>query len=92
MTELRYEGSDGCQLYAFSLTASIDKTKPVLIMLHGGGPDHYSLIPLARNIDYPQIVLPEYTTFAKHYKAMKLRSSATLSPGDGLLHFSFLRL
>lgn len=65
MTELRYKGNDGCPLYAFPLAASIDKTKPVFIMLHGGGPDHYSLIPLADNIDYPQVVLPDIRGYGR---------------------------
>ncbi|MBT2492925.1 alpha/beta fold hydrolase [Streptomyces sp. ISL-96] len=42
MREFVYDGSDGCRLYATAVGSG-----PTLILLHGGGPDHRSLLPLA---------------------------------------------
>jgi 3-oxoadipate enol-lactonase len=52
-----YSGSDGCRLTAW-------KTKPtgnfVTVLLHGGGPDHYSLLPLAHRLsDLTQVIVPD---------------------------------
>ena len=51
MAELEYRGADGCPLFAFGtrpLDDLADRDSPVLVMMHGGGPDHRSLIPLAK--------------------------------------------
>jgi 3-oxoadipate enol-lactonase len=51
MAELGYRGADGCPLFALG-TQPLDELangdSPVLNMMDGGGPDHRSLIPLAR--------------------------------------------
>jgi 3-oxoadipate enol-lactonase len=60
MIELEYLGADGCPLFAFS-TAPLDcivtAPRPVLVMMHGGGPDHRSLAPLARMLSNDAIVI-----------------------------------
>ena len=61
LTEFIYRGSDGCPLYATTISpeerpAAADE-HPVLALLHGGGPDHHSLVPLARLLAYNATVL-----------------------------------
>ena len=39
---------------------------PILVLLHGGGPDHYSLEPLARQLaDRHEIVLPDIRGYGR---------------------------
>ena len=40
-----YAGADGCPLYA-----AVQGDGPLVILLHGGGPDHHSLLPLAARL------------------------------------------
>jgi 3-oxoadipate enol-lactonase len=50
MWRLDYSGADGCSLCAFSthpMDAGKTGDRPVLVLMHGGGPDHRSLVPLA---------------------------------------------
>lgn len=55
MHEFVYHGSDGCPLHAVATGSG-----PVLVLLHGGGPDHRSLLPLAdRLADTYTVVLPD---------------------------------
>jgi pimeloyl-ACP methyl ester carboxylesterase len=60
MIQLEYLGADRCPLFAFS-TEPLDRVKgaprPVLVMMHGGGPDHRSLVPLARMLSNDAIVI-----------------------------------
>lgn len=60
MLELAYLGADGCPLFAWS-TAPLDRVgglqRPVLVMMHGGGPDHRSLMPLAKLLSNEAVVL-----------------------------------
>jgi pimeloyl-ACP methyl ester carboxylesterase len=60
MIELEYLGADGCPLLAFS-TDPLERVeaapRPVLVMMHGGGPDHRSLVPLARMLSNDAIVI-----------------------------------
>jgi 3-oxoadipate enol-lactonase len=70
MTELTYGGRDGCPLHATVVTttgqpATIDEV-PVLVLLHGGGPDHHSLFPLARQLaDLYTVVLPDIRGYGR---------------------------
>lgn len=41
MKEIAYRAADGSTLYA----ASIGDRQPLVVLLHGGGPDHHSLVP-----------------------------------------------
>jgi 3-oxoadipate enol-lactonase len=57
MIKFNYNGSDGCRLTAW-------KTEPagnlVTVLLHGGGPDHHSLVPFAHRLsDLTQVILPD---------------------------------
>ncbi|MEJ1202716.1 MULTISPECIES: alpha/beta hydrolase [unclassified Streptomyces] len=45
MRDFVYRGSDGCRLHGTTLGQG-----PGLVLLHGGGPDRYSLLPLARRL------------------------------------------
>ena len=51
MTEFTYCGNDGCPLYATIIdsadTSPTGGERLVVVLLHGGGPDYGSLIPLA---------------------------------------------
>ena len=64
MTEITYCGSDGCSLSATVVEAVGVPTDvgdhPVVVLMHGGGPDHHSLIPLAQQLtDLATVVLPD---------------------------------
>ena len=54
MRELTFRGNDGCLLHAAIIersgTGAAGGQAPPLVLLHGGGPDHHSLVPLAREI------------------------------------------
>lgn len=57
MKKFMYSGSDGCRLTAW-------KTEPagnlVTVLLHGGGPDHHSLLPLANGLsDLTQVIVSD---------------------------------
>jgi len=63
MTELTYCGSDGCPLYAVVIGPS---GSIPLILMHGGGPDHHSLLPLARLlVDGYAVVLPDVRGYGR---------------------------
>jgi pimeloyl-ACP methyl ester carboxylesterase len=60
LVELEYRGAGGCSLYAFAtqrLDDLADCDSPVLAMMHGGGPDHRSLIPLAKLLSKDAVVI-----------------------------------
>jgi 3-oxoadipate enol-lactonase len=65
-----YHGSDGWPLYASVLkTASQSSTAddvPTVVLMHGGGPDHRSLIPLAeRLVGRYTVVLPDVRGYGR---------------------------
>jgi pimeloyl-ACP methyl ester carboxylesterase len=61
MRDFVYRGNDGCRLYATTLGHG-----PALILLHGGGPDRYSLLPLARRLeDAFTVVLPDVRGYGR---------------------------
>lgn len=70
MTEFTFRGSDGCRLYA-TVIGSTDKPavldeSPMLVLLHGGGPDHHSLVPLARQLaDLCTVALPDIRGYGR---------------------------
>jgi 3-oxoadipate enol-lactonase len=64
MTEFAYRGSDGSQLFAAAVGDAGERAAgigcSVLVLLHGGGPDHRSLLPLAERLaDLCTVVLPD---------------------------------
>ncbi|MFF8036167.1 alpha/beta fold hydrolase [Streptomyces sp. NPDC016626] len=61
MRDFVYRGSDGCRLHATALGQG-----PGLVLLHGGGPDRYSLLPLARRLaDGFTVVLPDIRGYGR---------------------------
>jgi len=59
--DITYQGSDGCPLYAVSVGAG-----PAVFLLHGGGPDHRSLLPLAGLLaDRYRVVLPDVRGYGR---------------------------
>lgn len=58
---VHYQGDDGCALHALHLQGAEGASRQVpLILLHGGGPDHVSLIPLAKRLlDLCDVYLPD---------------------------------
>lgn len=70
MTELTYRGSDGCPLHARIINPAGGSAtvggSPVLVLLHGGGPDHHSLVHLARRLaDGYTVVLPDVRGYGR---------------------------
>lgn len=70
MNEFIYSGSDGCPLYATTLglaSKSAAGEERVLVLLHGGGPDHHSLVPLARLLadHHHTVVLPDIRGYGR---------------------------
>jgi pimeloyl-ACP methyl ester carboxylesterase len=69
MVELEYFGADGCSLFAWStepLAGIAGAQRPVLVLMHGGGPDHRSLVPLARLLsDDAVVVLPDVRGYGR---------------------------
>ncbi|MCC5941873.1 MAG: alpha/beta hydrolase [Balneolaceae bacterium] len=63
MKMFNYTGSDGCRLAAWK-TDPVDG--PVTVLLHGGGPDHQSLVPLADKIsDLTSVVVPDIRGYGR---------------------------
>jgi len=69
MTELTYRGTDGCPLYATIIDparrAATADVGPVVVLLHGGGPDHRMLIPLAQQLADYKVVLPDIRGYGR---------------------------
>lgn len=74
MIHLSYSGRDGCPLHAFSTHAfdesegSTEANRPVLILMHGGGPDHRSLVPLAKLLSGggdERVILPDVRGYGR---------------------------
>ncbi len=62
ITEFTYSYGDNWPLYAKSLelNGEHNRSAPLLILLHGGGPDHNSLIPLAKQLAFLHtVILPD---------------------------------
>ena len=58
MTNLIYHGEDGVALFACRLEDRDRRAgddRRVVVLLHGGGPDHESLIPLGEALPLKQI-------------------------------------
>ena len=66
---IRYNGSDGWPLSAAVLERSSTTERPghvPLVLLHGGGPDHESLLPLAQLVaDERTVVLPDVRGYGR---------------------------
>ncbi|QDU26667.1 acyl-CoA esterase [Anatilimnocola aggregata] len=70
MNEVHYFGADGCALFAALVSGSSEHAaetdESVVLVLHCGGPDHQSLVPLARRTGgvHP-VVLPDVRGYGK---------------------------
>ena len=69
MRTLTYRGNDGWPLFAFDeerpATAAKHSDTP-LVLLHGGGPDHYMFVPLAHELaDLVTVVLPDVRGYGR---------------------------
>ncbi|HEY0174465.1 MAG TPA: alpha/beta hydrolase [Pyrinomonadaceae bacterium] len=87
MTEFTYRGGDGWPLYAITLdsagSTTADRENPVLVLLHGGGPDHHCLAPLARQLsDRYTVVLPDVRGYGRSVCADPARHTWSQYAGD----------
>ncbi|WP_255501761.1 alpha/beta fold hydrolase [Olivibacter sp. SDN3] len=61
-----FQSSDGHILYATSVGAIEKDTDSIVVLMHGGGPDHQSLIPLAKALSSKHsVVLPDLRGYGK---------------------------
>lgn len=87
MNEFTYPGGDGSLLYATmvgraGVTAGGIR-RPVLVLLHGGGPDHHSLVPLAEQLaDLCTVVLPDIRGYGRSICADPARHTWAQYAGD----------
>lgn len=68
MIQLSYKAADGCRLFAFATDTppAAPEDKPVLVLMHGGGPDHRSLVPLATRLaGEALVVLPDVRGYGR---------------------------
>ena len=67
MSDFIYRGSDGCPLHASIIEPGGAMPKAaVIILLHGGGPDHRSMVPLAQMLsDRWTAVLPDIRGYGR---------------------------
>ena len=70
MTEFTFRGNDGCPLYATTIGPEGQPETvgegAMLVLMHGGGPDHHSLLPLARQLaDRHTVVLPDVRGYGR---------------------------
>jgi 3-oxoadipate enol-lactonase len=57
---------DGCKLNAAIFKPKNNISKSTVILLHGGGPDHQSLLPLAKRLCYNRtLILPDVRGYGK---------------------------
>lgn len=61
ISEFTYGGADGWPLHAVTVGRG-----PTIVLLHGGGPDHHSLIPIANRLaDRYTVVLPDVRGYGR---------------------------
>ncbi|MEW5931667.1 MAG: alpha/beta hydrolase [Gemmatimonadota bacterium] len=70
MNRFTYRGADGSPLYAATVGESGRRVPGdgghVVVLLHGGGPDHHSLVPLAQRVADPHlVVLPDVRGYGR---------------------------
>lgn len=65
--DMEYFGTDGCSLYAARIPERHSgAAHPNVILMHGGGPDHHSLLPLAGQLaDVADIILPDVRGYGR---------------------------
>jgi 3-oxoadipate enol-lactonase len=69
MSDFSYRGADGTHLHATRVlneAAPSAVDRPILVLMHGGGPDHRSLLPLGRVLaDLCTVVLPDVRGYGR---------------------------
>ncbi|QHE74182.1 alpha/beta fold hydrolase [Rhodococcus sp. WAY2] len=61
MRQINYPGDDGARLFAAGCGEG-----PVVVLLHGGGPDHHSLLPMATRLeDRFTVVVPDVRGYGR---------------------------
>lgn len=61
-----FVAGDGCKLNAAIFKPRNNLSKSTLVLLHGGGPDHQSLLPLAKRLCYNRtVILPDVRGYGK---------------------------
>ena len=68
MAQIVYKGSDGCRLYATIVGRKLVDARDsvVIVLMHGGGPDHHSLMPLGKRLsDRYTVVLPDIRGYGR---------------------------
>jgi 3-oxoadipate enol-lactonase len=61
-----FEAKDGCKLNAAIVKPKNNLSKSTVVLLHGGGPDHQSLLPLAKKLcDDRTVILPDVRGYGK---------------------------
>lgn len=50
MNEITYRGGDGWTLHATIIGADLASDRSLIVLIHAGGPDHHSLLPLAQHL------------------------------------------
>ena len=68
--EIEFPGAGECSLFAFTegddASGSPLHRAPVVVLMHGGGPDHRSLVPLARELsDTATVILPDVRGYGR---------------------------
>jgi pimeloyl-ACP methyl ester carboxylesterase len=67
VTHFSYRGDDGVALFARGLSGeSVRADDRVVVLLHGGGPDHESLVPLGEALsDLGSVILPDVRGYGR---------------------------
>jgi 3-oxoadipate enol-lactonase len=68
--DVTYRGRDGCELHATIVQDDRERSsgspRSKVVLLHGGGPDHHSLVPLARQlVAVRTVVLPDVRGYGR---------------------------
>lgn len=64
--EFTYIGKDGCKLFARMIEPEGKAEVASLVLLHGGGPDHQSLWPLATHVgDSVKVIVPDIRGYGR---------------------------
>jgi|GEM_PF-5927299 len=85
MQEFTYLGSDGCSLHAVTIDQGHRHTELSIILQHGGGPDHHSLLPLGKRLRTTErILLPDLRGYGR--RAEEITVPTLIVPGNDFRH------
>ena len=61
-----YPAVDHCELFALRVTNDLESLRLPIVLLHGGGPDHHSVLPLASRLtDLAEVLLPDIRGYGR---------------------------